>query len=273
MRWMKGARALTSGMLVLALSCAIPAISAAQDAGTTTSATTTTTTVPDPVTPPIDTGGGSQSQPGSQNDGTGKPSGSDTGASTPAPTPSSPQAQPTEAPSGGGSEAAKPKAHKSASASVTMGDLFFSPTSVTIAVGDTVTWRNTGQAPHNATADDGSFSTPNLNNGQSASHTFSQAGTFSYICTIHPQMKGTIRVLASSGGGGGGASSSSSRGSSGSEASAVASPNAAGDANTLPMTGMAVGALALVGLGLLALGLIARQADRDRSRLRWFSIF
>ena len=53
-----------------------------------------------------------------------------------------------------------------------MGDLFFSPTSVTIAVGDTVTWHNTGQAPHNATADDGSFKTPDLNNGQSASHTF-----------------------------------------------------------------------------------------------------
>jgi hypothetical protein len=39
------------------------------------------------------------------------------------------------------------------------------------------------------------------------------------------------------------------------------------------MTGMAVGGLALAGLGLLALGLIARQADRERSRLRWFSIF
>jgi plastocyanin len=265
-----------SGMLVLALSCAIPAISAAQDVGTTTSATTTTTTVPDSVTPPSDNGGGSQSQPGSQSDGAGTPGGSDTGGSNPAPAPSSPQAQPADAPSGVASRSGKPKAHKSASANVTMGDLFFSPTSVTIAVGDTVTWRNTGQAPHNATADDGSFSTPNLNNGQSASHTFTQAGTFSYICTIHPQMKGTIRVLASSGGGGGnggGASSSSSSGSSGSEASAVASPNASGDGNTLPMTGLAVGALALVGLGLLALGLIARQADRERSRLRWFSIF
>ncbi len=168
-------------------------------------------------------------------------------------------------------------ARKAASASVTMGDLFFSPTSVTIAVGDTVTWHNTGQAPHNATADDGSFKTPDLNNGQSASHTFTQAGTFSYICTIHPNMHGTIRVLSSSGGGGGGggggASSSSSSGSASSESSAVASPGAAGDANTLPMTGMAVGGLALVGFALLALGLIARQADRERSRRRWLSIF
>ena len=144
-------------------------------------------------------------------------------------------------------------------------------------MGDTVTWRNTGQAPHNATADDGSFKTPTLNNGQSASHTFNQAGTFSYICTIHPNMKGTIRVISSSGGngngGGGGASSSSSSGSSSSEASAVTSPSAAGDANTLPMTGMAVAGLVLIGFGLVALGLIARQADRERSRRRWLPIF
>jgi len=155
-----------------------------------------------------------------------------------------------------------------------MGDLFFSPSSVTIAVGDTVTWRNTGQAPHNAAADDGSFKTRDLNNGQSASETFDQAGTFSYICTIHPQMKGTVRVLASSSGGGGsGGGATSGSSSATSESSAVASPGAAGDANTLPMTGMAVGGLALVGLALIALGLVARLADRERSRLRWFSIF
>jgi plastocyanin len=41
-----------------------------------------------------------------------------------------------------------------------MGDFFFSPGSVTVAVGDTVTWKNTGQAPHNAAADNGSFKTP-----------------------------------------------------------------------------------------------------------------
>jgi hypothetical protein len=39
------------------------------------------------------------------------------------------------------------------------------------------------------------------------------------------------------------------------------------------MTGTAVGGLALVGFALLGLGLIARQVDRERSRLRWFSIF
>jgi plastocyanin len=266
---MKGARALASGTLVLVLSCAIPAISAAQDAGTTTDATTTTTTptatTPEATPPPVDPGAG-VTGPGNSQDRD-KPGNSDKGGAQPAPSaPALAEAQPATTPPVAATASA-PKAHKSASASVTMGDLFFSPSTVSIAVGDTVTWRNTGQAPHNATADDGSFATATLNNGQSASHTFTQAGTFSYTCTIHPQMKGTVRVLASSSGGsggGGGASSSSSSGTS--ESSAVASPGAAGDGNTLPMTGMAAGALALVGLAMLGCGLLVRFWGRRGAR-------
>jgi plastocyanin len=266
---MKGARALASGMLVLVVSCAIPAISVAQDAGTTTGSTTTTTTTATEPTPTVPA-----APPDAPTEGASagdlSPITESAGGDSSRGSVGVPAAAPSADTSG-----ASAKAHKSASASVTMGDLFFSPTSVSIAVGDTVTWHNTGQAPHNATADDGSFKTPTINNGESASHTFTQAGTFSYICTIHPQMKGTIRVLSSGGGGGGGGGgdASSSSSSANSESAAVASPGAAGDANTLPMTGMAVGGLALVGLGLLALGLIARQADRERSRRRWLTIF
>ena len=274
---MKGARALASGMLVLALSCAIPAISAAQDASTTTDATTTTTTptttVPEATPPPVDPGD-TTGQGNSQDSD--KPGPSDKGGAQPAsPAPASAEAQPAAVPPAAAASSA-PKARKSASANVTMGDLFFSPASVSIAVGDTVTWRNTGQAPHNATADDGSFATATLNNGQSASHTFTQAGTFSYTCTIHPQMKGTVRVLASDSGGsgGGGASSSGSSSSSSTESSAVASPGAAGDANTLPMTGMAAGALALVGLAMLGCGLLVRFWGRRGARSdRQLSLF
>ena len=57
--------------------------------------------------------------------------------------------------------------------------------------GDTVTWSNNGPTGHSATANDGSFDTGILQKGSSGSHTFSQAGTFSYICTPHPFMKGT----------------------------------------------------------------------------------
>ncbi|HSR25365.1 MAG TPA: cupredoxin family copper-binding protein, partial [Candidatus Eisenbacteria bacterium] len=173
-------------------------------------------------------------------------------------------ASPADGPGGG--------AHKSASASVTMGDFFFSPSSVTVAVGDTVTWHNSGQAPHTATANDGSFDTGTINPGGSASHTFTRAGTFSYICTIHPNMHGTVRVLSAAGGGSGGSggtSGSTPSGSGTSEASAVNSPNAAGNSTTLPMTGMAVGALALVGLALLASGVIVRRLGDPRRRRPW----
>ena len=78
-----------------------------------------------------------------------------------------------------------------------MANFAFSPATVTVSVGDTVTWTNHDNAPHNATADDGSFSTPNINDGQSTSHRFTQQGTFSYICTIHPNMHGTILVMGS----------------------------------------------------------------------------
>jgi plastocyanin len=262
---MKGARALASGMLVLGLCCAIPAISAAQDAGTTTTSTTTTTpAAPTPATPQSPSPDPSSEGAAAGTPGEPAPDGGRTADSSLAS-----DSPPADAPSGLASAA--PQARKSASASVTMGDFFFSPTSVSVAVGDTVTWRNTGQAPHNAVADDGSFKTPDLNNGQSASHTFRQAGSFSYLCTIHPQMTGTVRVLSSGGSGGGGggggdAAGSASSGSAPSEASAAASPDAAGDANTLPMTGMAAGGLAMVGFALLALGLIVRQADPERSR-------
>src|SRR4051812_2663877 len=229
-------------MLVLAAICAVPAVSAAQDVGTTTDTTATTTTTTDatttvaePVTPPA-------------------AAATTTTAATPPATVSS----------------AGKKARKAASASVTMGDFFFSPASVTVAVGDTVTWHNSGQAPHTATANDGSFDTGTINAGGSGSHTFSSAGTFSYICTIHPNMKGTVRVLSSSSGGsGGGGASSSSSGTS--ESSAVASPGAAGSSSTLPMTGMAVGALALVGLALLGSGALVRRAGGQGRG--WLSIF
>jgi plastocyanin len=272
---MKGARALASGTLVLGLCCAIPAISAAQDAGTTTDATTTTATTPAaPTVPSSPAPSPDPSSEGAAAGTPGEPAPSGGRTADPSLAGDSP---PADAPSGGVADTASPKAKKSASASVSVGDNFFSPASVTVAVGDSVTWNNNGQAPHSATADDGSFDTGVFDPGGRRSVNFDSAGTFSYYCTVHGQAQsGTVRVLAASGGGGGGGgggAGSSASGSATSEASAVASPDAAGDANTLPATGLAAGALALVGFALLALGLLARQADRERSRRRWLSIF
>ena len=75
---------------------------------------------------------------------------------------------------------------------VTIKGMKFAPAELQVAVGDTVTFTNEDAAPHTATASDGSFDTGRLSRGQSATVTIESAGTFAYICTIHPAMKGTI---------------------------------------------------------------------------------
>ena len=88
-------------------------------------------------------------------------------------------------------------AHVAGDPGVTIADFHFSPASTTIHVGDTITWSNSGPSSHTATAGNGSFNTGILKKGQSASHTFTQPGTYAYACQIHPFMHGTIIVLAS----------------------------------------------------------------------------
>jgi len=79
-------------------------------------------------------------------------------------------------------------------ASVTIKDFSFSPSTVTIAVGGTVTWTNNGSSAHTVTADDGSFDSGDLSQGKTYSHTFDTAGTFAYHCSIHPNMKAEVVV-------------------------------------------------------------------------------
>ena len=94
-----------------------------------------------------------------------------------------------QADSGGGGTTA-PRAEK-----VEVVDFAYDPDPVTIAVGGKVTWLNQDSAPHTATADDESFDTGTLDQGKLKAETFKEAGTFSYICTIHPTMKGTVEVV------------------------------------------------------------------------------
>ena len=80
-------------------------------------------------------------------------------------------------------------------ASVAIVDNGFSPADLTIAVGTTVTWTNTGQRRHTVTSIDGGFtSSGTLTSGGRYAQTFGTAGTFAYICSIHTSMKGTITV-------------------------------------------------------------------------------
>ena len=68
----------------------------------------------------------------------------------------------------------------------------FSPASITIKQGTTVTWTNLDSAPHQIKAD--TFNSRLLSQGQSFSFTFNTTGTFNYICAIHPMMTGQIVV-------------------------------------------------------------------------------
>jgi LPXTG-motif cell wall-anchored protein len=80
---------------------------------------------------------------------------------------------------------------------VAIADFHFSPATTTIHVGDAITWSNNGPSSHTATASNGSFNTGILKKGQSVSHTFTQPGTYAYVCQIHPFMHGSVIVLAS----------------------------------------------------------------------------
>lgn len=77
-------------------------------------------------------------------------------------------------------------------AAVDIEDFQFSPETVTIRVGGTVAWTNTGTT-HNVIGED--FASENLGSGETFSHTFDAAGEFNYVCTIHPGMRGTVVVV------------------------------------------------------------------------------
>jgi plastocyanin len=73
-------------------------------------------------------------------------------------------------------------------------DMAFSPASITVTAGTTVKWTNKDGVAHNVTSTGGLFESGNFGNGSSYSHQFNDAGTFSYFCTLHPSMTGTVVV-------------------------------------------------------------------------------
>lgn len=69
----------------------------------------------------------------------------------------------------------------------------FGPAETHIAIGGTVTWTNSDNQKHTATSS-GGFDTGAIEPGSTGKATFAKAGTFAYICSFHPFMKGTIIV-------------------------------------------------------------------------------
>lgn len=70
----------------------------------------------------------------------------------------------------------------------------FSPSSITINVGDTIVWTNYDSASHTVTSNDGTFDSGSITNGNTFSFTFTSAGTFDYYCAPHPSMTGSVTV-------------------------------------------------------------------------------
>ncbi len=77
---------------------------------------------------------------------------------------------------------------------VVINDFAFKPQSLTIKPGTTVQWRNDDGISHTATDSGGAFDSHNLDKGMTYSFTFTKAGTYSYVCSYHPNMTGTIVV-------------------------------------------------------------------------------
>jgi plastocyanin len=77
-----------------------------------------------------------------------------------------------------------------------MQNIVYRPAQVTAKVGQTITWSNQDGVTHNVVATSGaSFKSNLLQPGQSFSTRVTRPGTIQYVCTIHPNMTGTIQVV------------------------------------------------------------------------------
>jgi plastocyanin len=81
-------------------------------------------------------------------------------------------------------------------AKVEIVDFEFAPSTVTIQEGGKVIWQNKDSEEHTATLDDGSFDSGALAEGKLKSESFKELGAYPYHCEIHPEMTGTVEVVA-----------------------------------------------------------------------------
>ena len=81
-----------------------------------------------------------------------------------------------------------------ASMEVTIKDFMFSPTSLTVKAGSTVTWTNEDDEPHTVVSDEKLFRSGSLDTNDSFKFKFDKTGTYHFTCSIHPRMLGTIVV-------------------------------------------------------------------------------
>ncbi len=81
------------------------------------------------------------------------------------------------------------------SVEIEIANFAFHPQEIMIKAGTAVVWTNEDLSPHALRETTGKFVSSNLKQGDSFSHNFNRRGTYNYLCTIHPHMKGTIIVI------------------------------------------------------------------------------
>ncbi|MDP8955695.1 MAG: cupredoxin domain-containing protein [Actinomycetota bacterium] len=147
-------------------------------------------------------------------------------------------------------------------ASVRMVDDAFQPGSITVAAGESITFTNSGESPHTATADDGSFDTGTVDPGASATVTFDTPGRYPYFCRFHGDpggggMAGVITVTGAGGGTGGGNAGGTAGGNAGGTGGGTGGGGGTGAASggVLPQTASPLPFIALAGAVLLGAGL------------------
>jgi plastocyanin len=115
----------------------------------------------------------------------------------------------------------------------------YTPKTVYVNVGESVTWTNDSDAPHTVDSDTGGeLESGNFTEGQTFEHAFNATGTFAYHCDIHDYMKGTVVVLAAG----------------------VTPPSTnTAPASTAPSEPTWLGIVAIVMAGILAAGLVLRR--------------
>jgi plastocyanin len=84
---------------------------------------------------------------------------------------------------------------------VKIDNFIFSPATLTVAPGTTVTWTNDDDIPHTVTAKDKAFRSKPLDTGDRFSFTFATLGEYAYFCSLHPHMVGKVIVKATDAGG------------------------------------------------------------------------
>ncbi|MBV8083078.1 MAG: cupredoxin family copper-binding protein [Candidatus Eremiobacteraeota bacterium] len=90
--------------------------------------------------------------------------------------------------------AAQSSSSSSTDTHVSIDNYAFKAPTVTIPAGTAVVWTNKDDDPHTVTADDGSFDSKGLGQGDTYRHVFTKPGTYPYHCSAHPYMKGTVIV-------------------------------------------------------------------------------